>query len=275
MITGEAITYPSPILVNAIVTGPSATNESLRIAMATVTGTLVATDGSTTPFSLRDDGVAPDDVAFDGQYAALLSDYPSNGDFVVQVEASNANGTAMATHDGFQPAPGPIDPNTGLPIIPVPAPQLVRRNFVRNDTAQVFISGVPAPGTIPSAINIAANNNDIDGKIERAGEVSRYRIAVPATFAGMLNVRVTDVAQGMRPRLRVLGPDGAVLADKSLPKPTERGYLAVSVPVTPGTTITAEVSHIDPAARGGLFVLSAGTRLPGDGAVVFLPFVRR
>ena len=275
LITGEAITYPAPIIVNAIVSGPGASNEVLQIARATVMGTLTAVDGTTSSFSLRDDGVAPDSVPMDGQYSALLSDYPSNGDFVVQVEASNPNGTALATFDGYQPAAGPLDPNTGLPLIPIPAPQPVRTNFARSDRAQVVISGVPAVGSNPAPVAITANNVETNGKIERAGDVARYQITVPARSNGAVFVRVADLAQGMRPRLRVLGPGGTVLVDKSLANPNEIQYLFALVTAAPGTTLTAEVSHVDPAARGGLFVFSAGPRLAREGAAVFLPFVRR
>ena len=97
--------------------------------------------------------------------------------------------------------------------------------------------------------------------------------------SGTTYIRVTNLALGMSPRLRVLGPDGnTVLFDVSYP-PVSGDYLVIPLTgVAPGTTLYAEVSDTSGSASGGLYDLSVGGQLASDASAsykTFLPYLTR
>ena len=228
---GQDLSYPDPIVLLAFV------HTDLNITGAGVIATVKLPDGSSVPILFADDGVAPDPVAGDGDYSAILG-YKANGVYNIQVQFDNDAGTAQFVSSAFLPSVGP----DGQPV-PMAGPTPVGEDFAVSTTLQVVVSNVASDdhGNTPAtATAIAALNTPLSGKIDNAGDKDVFRFTTLAS--GITYIRVTNLALGMSPRLRVLGPDGnTVLFDVSYP-PTSGDYLVVPLTgVAQGTTLYAEV----------------------------------
>ena len=86
-------------------------------------------------------------------------------------------------------------------------------------------------------------------------------------------VRVTGLAAGMQPRLRLLAGDGVTpLSAITL----SANYPALVYTARAGTTIYAEISHTDLTASGGVYQISAGSPIVSDGlSQVYVPTIIR
>lgn len=254
-LTGDVVEYPEPIVVLALL------SREWPIAGAIVDATLERPNGTTESILLRDDGVAPDAVAEDGQYSAILS-YTENGAYNVTVQFDNSAGTAQLTERSYQPSVGPD--GKAVPLSnPIPIPDAFER-FAR---IQVVVANVRPDdhGNSPQdATFLNASNADMPGKIDYGGDVDVFRIDLSAP--GEVSVRVTNLALGMDPRLRLIADDmTTVLADIDLSSSASSlGYLNSLHPMPSGGTVYAEVSHRT-GGSGGLYDISAGNRIGGDG----------
>jgi hypothetical protein len=148
-------------------------------------------------------------------------------------------------------------------------------------TLYVLVSNVTADdhGNAPaSARSVAANNEPLAGKIEIAGDKDVFRFTTLDT--GTTYVRVNNLSLGMKPKLRVLGPDGTtVLAEARLDASFSVYPFIPLVGAAPGTVVYAEVSEARSTASGGLYELSAGHPLASDAGryrpFILLPFISR
>jgi calcium-activated chloride channel regulator 4 len=253
-LTGDVVQYPEPIVLLAVL------GKEWPISRAAVDATVQRPDGTTASFPLLDDGVAPDAEAGDGLYSAIL-DYDQNGAYNITVQFDNYAGTAQLTALSFQPSIGPD--GTAMPLSdPIP----ITENFERFTRIQVNVANVQTDdhGNSPQdATILPADNNDVPGKIDYPDDVDVFRINVSDTDE--LIVRVSNLALGMDPRVRVLASDmTTVLADVDLTANTsDNGYLYLPLFVNAGDTVYVEVSHRGIAA-GGLYEVSAGTRISSD-----------
>jgi hypothetical protein len=106
------------------------------------------------------------------------------------------------------------------------------------------------------------NNGDVPGRIEVPGDVDVF--TVPTADLDHLIFRVTGVALGMEPRLRILQEDGAteIVAATIDDLICGAPYLALEVQVNGNANLHAEVSH---AMDGtGFYQFSAGKRIFSD-----------
>jgi calcium-activated chloride channel regulator 4 len=257
---GDVLHYPEPLVLSA------ALGRQMPIAGAAVSAVVTAPDGTESFVPLADNGVAPDETAGDGRYAAIVP-CDQSGVYDVTVRAEAAAGTARLTATGLEMSSRP----DGIPVSP-PADQPIPEAFQRFERFQVMVDGVVADdhGNTPAASTpIAGTNEDpTPGRIERGGDVDVFSFPVPAGASTMV-VRVTGLALVMSPSLRVLAGDGVtVLGQGTLAtRRTAGGYLAVEVPATPGSTLYAEVRHNDAVAGTGFYRISAGPPTGADDPV--------
>ena len=99
-LTGDQVTYPEPFVLVAVLGG------EWPIAGATVTAELKQPNGEIAPLTLRDDGVAPDALANDGLYSAIVG-YTQEGIHNITVRFDNPAGAAYATESSYAPSIGP------------------------------------------------------------------------------------------------------------------------------------------------------------------------
>ena len=267
-ILGGAISYPDPIVLLAFV------HTDLAIAGVGVQASVELPDGSTLPVAFADDGIAPDALAGDGRYSALVG-YDTDGTYTFTVQFDNNSGQAMFAPISMQPSVGA----NGL-AVPLPDPIPVGENFALSKTIQVVASDVASDdhGNTPGeATAITADNAPHNGKIDYAGDWDVFQFATLESETTYL--RVTNLALGLEPHLRVLGPDQNTVLFDLVRDPDCEEYLFTPLWGVPsGTTLYAEVSDLDSEAAGGLYELSAGPWLVSDLTCrnnIYLPLVLR
>ncbi len=250
-LNGSFVQYPEPIVLLAIL------SKDLPIQGAQASAQVQAPDGTTQQIEMHDDGVAPDAIANDGLYSAII-DYNQDGTYNVSVQFTNTGNAAM-TDLSFAPA---VDVNgqsrPGPTIIPV------TDNFTRFARTQITVSNVRSDdhGNDPSnATYINSDNSNTAGKIDYADDVDAFSIY--ANKDGTLTFRVSDLALGMNPKIKILGSDGTtVLKEADLSQnSSQNGYLLVNVDVKSGDEVYALVSS---DKVGGTYRISAGATLPGE-----------
>ncbi|MDM8549354.1 VWA domain-containing protein [Desulfobacterales bacterium HSG2] len=254
----DTVEYPDPILVSASV------SKELPITGAVVRGRIEDPGGDIHDFALRDDGTAPDPVAGDGYYSAIL-DYAMDGDYYVTVMFDNSKGTAMYTAEGFSFAPN----MTGSTEPPEPWP--VEENFERFAEIQVTVTGAQEDDHSGWHENdptvLTPDNIDIPGSIDYLGDVDTFKITVPDDFSGEMIIRVDNLGLGMDPYLYIYARDWGWEFDAWLEEePSEGAYLSESLDVSPGETFYVEVWHLNSDAGTGVYDISAGPRLASERA---------
>ncbi len=232
-------------------------------------------NGEIVPLTLRDDGAAPDALANDGLYSAIVG-YTQEGIHDITVRFDNQAGAAYATERSYAPSIGPDGK-----AVPVAAPIPIAENFQRFERIQVNALGFKTDdhGNTPDAATaLPLNNSDLAGKIDSAGDVDVFSLS--GMGSDSVHVRVSDLALGMQPRLRVLAADKVtVLYDVDLTtNAAGNGYLLLPVAASSQPTIYAEVSDRQ-GGIGGVYHVSAGSAVSGEptksAGRVFLPLIAR
>jgi Mg-chelatase subunit ChlD len=253
-LTGDLVHYPEPIVLLAIL------SKEWPILGAVVNATVQNPDGTINSFPLQDNGVPPDDTASDGLYSAIL-DYPRDGSYNITVQFNNSAGTAQLTESSFLPSIGPngeaIAPSSPIPVV---------ENFQRFARIQVNVAGVQLDdhgNTASSATLLPIDNTNFPGKIDYQDDFDLFR--VNTTTAGRFILRVSNLALGMQPRIRLLASDTTtVLADLTLPEnASSNGYLNFPLLMSSGDTIYVEVSHKQGGSKG-FYEISVGEQVTGD-----------
>ena len=266
-ILGQNLSYPDPIVLLAFA------HTDLAITDVGVQASALLPDGTTAPVAFADDGIAPDALAGDGLYSALVG-YDANGVYTFGVQFDNNAGLAKFVSTAFQPSIG-----ANGQAVPVADPILVGESFAVSKTIQVLVSNVAADdhGNTPAeATAITADNTPHNGRIDHAQDRDVFQFAT--LESGYTYVRVTNLALGMQPHLRVLGSDQTTVLFDLTRDPAHEGYLFTPLlGVPPGTTVYAEVSDADSGAAGGLYEFSAGAKLASDVRHydIYLPYVAR
>jgi len=266
-ILGQNLSYPDPIVLLAFA------HTDLAITDVGVQASALLPDGTTAPVVFADDGIAPDALAGDGLYSALVG-YDANGVYTFGVQFDNNAGLAKFVSTAFQPSIG-----ANGQAVPVADPILVGESLAVSKTIQVLVSNVAADdhGNTPAeATAITADNTPHNGRIDHAQDRDVFQFAT--LESGYTYVRVTNLALGMQPHLRVLGSDQTTVLFDLTRDPAHEGYLFTPLlGVPPGTTVYAEVSDADGGAAGGLYEFSAGTKLASDVRHydIYLPYVAR
>ena len=204
-IGGQEISYPHPILLMASV------QSDMPMTGAHVQASVRSPGGSTVALSFTDDGVAPDAVAADGTYSAILP-YAVDGVYAVTVQFDNSGGSAMFVATRFEPSLG-----ANGQVVPMPGPTLVGENFAVSSTLLLTVSNVLTDdyGNTPSTAQaMTADNKRWPGKIDYGSDndVFGFTTLVSTTTY----VRIANLALGMTPRLRLIAADQTtVLWDSS------------------------------------------------------------
>ncbi|MFC1997740.1 LamG domain-containing protein [Chloroflexota bacterium] len=267
---GGTIYYPEPIPLIA------SANWAYTIAHAEISGTVKLPDDSVTPVAFLDDGVPPDAAADDGIYSALLS-YDQNGVYTFDVQFENTEGNAQFVADAFLLSTG-----VGGIHVPMPDPVPISENFLVTATLQLTVTGVVADdygNTVAEAYNLSPTNIPLDGKFEYAGDLDMFRVATPPN--GLTYIRVSNVALGANPQVRVFGSDGrTVLHHAAISSEyTCGGYLFIPViEAKTNSEFYVELSDVDHTNYGGLYQVSVGTLLTSerscmDGKIIHLPII--
>ena len=250
---GNVISYPEPIVLETWI------GHELPMTGVAVRAIARLPDHSTTDVHFADDGQPPDSVAGDGLYSAILP-YRADGIYMIDVTFDNDAARAAMVGTAFEPASGPDGE-----YVPIPAPVPVLDPFLGYAAIEIVVTNFAADdhGNGPEdARLIAANNERHTGQIDTAGDQDYFRFTT--ALSGTTYVRVTGLALGMDPVLRIFGPDGSELLFTAQ---LARRFPYVYIPLTAvpaGSTVFAQVSHSDGEATGGLYELSAGARLASD-----------
>jgi hypothetical protein len=262
------VAYPRPVVLVA-----SASYQTEHIAGAGLTASATAPDGTVRGLALKDDGQAPDVLANDGLYSALLP-YDRGGVYTVTAAFDNQAGTAVLTEIAEAHALGP----NGEAWTPTTTP--VSETFTVTASTQVTITGWQPDDhgdSPPAATLLAPDNARVAGRIDRAGDVDVFQVT--PEISETLVLRLGSVALGLSPRLRVLAADGTtVLHTFNLPSQGDE-YFLTRLPVEAGVPFYVEVTDQNAGAAGGLYEISIGAPLDTfrEQATVslFLPLIRR
>ena len=266
-ILGQNISYPNPILLLAFV------HSDLMVTDMGVEAYVTLPGGFTQPIVFADDGVPPDAMANDGLYSAILG-YTENGIYHFDIHFDNDANQAKFVSTAFTPTSGA----DGQPV-PLQEPVLVDEPFLLTQSLQVSVSHVQADdhGNIPDeATPITSDNVSYPGKIDYAGDLDVFQFTT--TGSSVNYVRVTNLALGANPKLRIFGTNKTTLLFSKALDPDKSEYLFVPLPgVASGTTLYAEVSDQSAASSGGFYEVSAGPRLSSDeyfDKPLFMPMIR-
>lgn len=256
-LTGLVVKYPEPMLLTAVL------KKARPIAGASVTATIKRPNGGSFSIPFRDDGVAPDAMANDGQYSAIYTppgDPSNNGEYEVRVTMVN-NGNAVFTSSGLQiPTPDGDDV--------VVADQPVNVDFERTAVRRIVMTGLKTDdhgNTADEATLIIADNTDTPAQINYAGDIDMFKFQVPVSQRRVA-LRISDLALGMRPRLRVMHLNGQVIGDTHLASIADGDvgeHLRVPVDSGAGEFLFAEVTHVNGIGFGS-YSISVGTPMPGE-----------
>lgn len=255
-LNGTEVEYPSPILLTATV------SQSHPITGVNVYGTKTDPLGVVSTFALFDTGENGDGIANDGIYSAIV-DYTMNGIHKIEVMVDNSALTAQFTIEGFQPVQVPSATEGGETPSPPPLPPIVE-NFTRTASMQVLVSGVVSDDhpNAPPGTPVTPDNNDTPGRIEVSTDIDFF--TVPTTGFTSLTFRVTGLALGMEPKLKIFKQDGVTLILSATIDQLvdDASYLALSIPVNGEAELHAEVSHAN--AGTGTYQFSVGQRIFSD-----------
>ncbi|MBP1464491.1 choice-of-anchor J domain-containing protein [Candidatus Chloroploca sp. M-50] len=272
-LTGNTIAAPEALLIDAMVA------QDFPITGGGIRGEITLPDGTTVPVVFTDDGVAPDFLANDGHYSALI-DYRGNGVYSIAAFFDNDNGQAVFTEEAVAPSTAPDGTVREAQTYPVEG------NFQRYATTKVFVTGWQPDDHADdmfAATQMSPDNTPFDGRIDRVGDVDIFKVDVPADYSDALILRIGQLALGMDPVITAFDTDETWSIDRSLTGATG-DMISVSLPNSSGTTVYIAVKHRNAAATTGLYELSVGPLLanevPGNldskGAehAIFLPMLR-
>ena len=220
-VPNEVVSYPEPIpiLVNV--------DNGVPITRADVKADITMPDESMISVILTDDGNAPDEVADDGLYSAMLADYSQDGICEIKVTVSNLEGDALlddtngSYHPMLTPPPLPLSltfPIFNVPTVPQQAPIFQQIVYDQVDVANTEEKMIPPPlsfqpTTITSIPYVAK------GSIERVGQVNWY--VFDAMSEGETYYLQTSHLMGyddtrMATELSLYEPDGTSLIERSV-----------------------------------------------------------
>lgn len=251
---GNVVSYPDPLVLVAVV------QKDLPLTGVGVQASMKMPDSTSKTIAFKDDGIPPDAKMGDGLYTAVLT-YAANGIHTVQVQFDNHARKAVFVTSAYEPSAG-----VNGEFVPMPSPNPYATDFVINDTLEVLVTNVSTDdhGNVPStARSMVANNEPMAGKIEKAGDKDVFRLQTLPDRTTY--VRVTNLALGMNPRIRVLDSDGKTVLFERRHDANISTYPFIPLfGVEPGSIVYVEVSQAAGTASGGLYEFSAGQKLSSD-----------
>jgi hypothetical protein len=264
--TGTDILYPEAAQLVA-----SLTRDGDFVAKAEVSALVMRPDASTFSLTFRDDGVSPDAEANDGLYSTIMP-YTEPGLHHVDVRFTNDSGLAEFTylHDHY--TPGPNGESFDL------QPSLVGENFNQSADVDLMVSGFEAGAMDQSSpTQMTVDNRNFPGRIDMAGDQDSFTFS--AEQPGELVLRITDLAFGMQPHVRVFKGDPLALIGDYAFVPQGNAYFFTKLNAVAGDQFLVEIEHLDSAASDGFFNISVGQALPNTietrAVQLYLPLVLR
>jgi calcium-activated chloride channel regulator 3/4 len=252
-LTGTLVQYPAPILLLA-----SFAKEA-PIAGAIISGTIEFPDGTIKNLNFRDDGVAPDDKAGDGNYSAIFTDYTMDGVYNVRVSVDNSQNTANMTVSGLQPS---VAEDGSMPPMPPDVP--LNENVARTYTFQLTVQGVVSDdhgNDFSTATAITADNSDHPGIIETLGDIDFFKVTVPDTSVSEVVFRITRLSPEMIPVLSVYDSSYNLLKEKTYA--VGGSYISISVKPNGSNTFYTSVKYSGNTGTGSYY-MSTGTGVASD-----------
>ena len=215
----EVVTYPEPIpiLVNV--------GSGVPIIRADVKADITMPDESMISVVLTDDGNAPDEVADDGLYSAMLADYSQDGICEIKVTVSNLDGDALLDdmnglyHPMLTPPPLPFTlPIFNVSTVPQQAPIFQRVVYDQVDVVNTKEKMMPPPLLVEPTTITSIPYLD-KGSIERVDQVNWY--VFNAMSEGETYYLQTSHLMGyddtqMVTELSLYEPDGTSLIERSM-----------------------------------------------------------
>ncbi|RMG69750.1 MAG: hypothetical protein D6711_18910 [Chloroflexi bacterium] len=259
---GNIISYPQSALLIA------SAGMFYPIAQAEVTAVAIDPDNNTIPLTLRDDGAPPDTLADDGLYSGYMPYYQS-GVYTVTVTFNNQYGNAVFTQLSTLASPGP----NGEMFTPVFEP--VEDNFTIIKQTNVTVVGVQSDDhgdSVATATWLTANNIDVPGQIDYAGDVDTFKIVPDVTE--QVAIRVTDVGMEMQPEIQIIDKNGVIMVN-SVTSVAVNSYFYYLLDAQAGEPVYIKISHVDDSANQGYYNVSAGTPLFNEQHKVYLPVIIR
>ncbi len=279
-LAGDVVTTPEQVVLQASLRREDA------IAGATASAWVENPYGDYTDFQLRDDGVAPDQLADDGLYTALMP-YDLPGAYYATVVFDNIDGEAVFTQKGMADV---TDPNTR----PVPD------DFDRFAHVEIWVDGDGSDDhgdDNENATEILADNGDVAGRIDTPGDTDTFRAYSPVSIVGDPKgdglsiaaaakgategfiVRLTNFSGDMNAVVEVITDAGS---DEYATGVLGYGdFWTKPIVLSAGESAYVKVRHANGDAVGGSYSLSLGTPLPdeempaGDAERLFLPMTMR
>ncbi len=249
--------YPSPVEFRL------GLQRDLPVNNMQVSALVKAPDGSQFQAPVTGDGV--------GGYVAQLP-YTMGGQYQVNFAFTNPNLQAKFTNAGLHYAPAAD--GSAPPVVETP----VGVPFTITVSTTYTVTGFQADDhadTPASATPLAADYEPILGRIDRSDDVDVFATTVPAD--GTLVVRVVDLTPGMRPRLIVRNPNGAVLFDGTYDIQGAQPYLFTRLALAPGAAVFIAVADAA-GMQGASYQVSAGAALAAtaeQGVTLYLPTIAR
>ena len=252
-LTGPSVQYPAPILISAIL------SKDLPIAGADVTGVLEFPDGTTTHLFFRDDGLPPDHIANDGNYAAILTEYKLNGTYKIGVKANNRSKNAYLTYNQAMMS---IDLNGNLPSSAPDTP--LREDLERMNAFQITMQGVVEDdhgNNFETATTINADNKDHFGKIDTEGDLDFFKIDLSNSSVSDIIFRVTGLSPGMIPVLKLYDGEQQFVRGKTYL--SGNNYIAI-IEKTNNNSVYFVAVGFSGDNGTGTYNLSAGPKITTD-----------
>ncbi len=261
---GDLLQYPAPFVVSArLIDQLPLTDIDTRVVFTTPSGTRAF-------LPVNDDGREPDAIAGDGVYTGLVP-YNANGVWNVSVTAEAEAGVARFTDTGLMDSPAV---NGGQAPRGVPDP--ITETVTRSTAFQVTIEGYRSDdhGNVPSqATPLPSDNTDVDGTIDRPGDVDVFSIELPQGSPSpvLQVVRVHGLSAAMKPDVRLIASDRqTVLSQQVVDDPRrDSDYVVIPLIGEAGQVFYVSVRHTQPVDLGNFFV-STGPILPAEAGRVAL-----
>jgi hypothetical protein len=154
----------------------------------------------------------------------------------------------------------------------------VGENFNQQAAVDIVVSGYPvgSPTQQPPA-ELTVDNQAVPGRIDTAGDKDSFTFSADQT--SQLILRITDLAFGMNPHVRIYKGDPSILIGDHRFIAQGDGYFFTKLTAQAGDQFLVEVEHVDPAAADGLYNISVGPALPNTietrSSIIYLPLIRR
>lgn len=248
-LTGAEIAYPQPVVLVASIRGND------PIARAGVNARGQTPNGTYFDLTLKDDGLAPDLRPDDGLYTDLMP-YQMAGEYTITVTFDNNLGIAAYSQAAADHAISPDGDRYTHTMIPVGEP------FSQSASTSVTILNYAGDDHADSplgATSLAPNNIEIPGRLDGPTDRDVFQVIPPQS--GTMVVRLSQLAPGMNPTIRILAANGVTLISEYQFHPQGSQYFYAFLDVLAGESLYVEVSDSNPTL--GYYAISAGRALSG------------